>query len=297
MPRDLWLLQRGMCGFIAIAFAVSLDDGVLVGVQVEREGARAVLAKMRVGTGTASQPVQGLSLSGTLKRVSVGGSLAGTFRQYAIQIHIVLPESYLRREIATVESGTVTYDYGFRGGVLLNRVKASGPDMHFGGSWGPEQLDTEKTEFARFVLGCLGLDTPVMPLEFSVRPSGDGQRGTSTVLDVAGPRSFAAALHIDNHTHRPVMLSYMAPVRLPPATKAAGTAGPAGQAAGTISGPPAAEVRNVEIRFWDRRPVNGVYFPYRITKSAGNVTLEEIAFGKVVINPTIALEEFRNRVH
>jgi len=286
-----------MRGGIGLACAVSLDHGVFVGAQDEKEAARAVVAEMRAGTGggAGSKPVQALSLFGTLKRVFVGGSAAGTFQQYALQMYIALPASYLRREIARVESGTVTYDYGFRGEVLLNRVTASGPDMQFGGSWGPDQLDTEKIEFARFILGSLGLDTAVMPLEFKVRRSGEAQRGTSTVLDVTGPRSFAAALHIDTRTHRPAMLSYTAPTRLPPA-KAAKAAAPVVQAIGTISGPPAAELRDVEITFSDRRPVNGVYFPYRITKSAAGVTLEEIAFSKVVINPTIVPEEFRNRL-
>jgi hypothetical protein len=285
VPRHINALSIAIVVIIAISFHTS--GGARAGVtrQSDADRTHAVLAKTRAALGGDSrlQTVRGLSMSGRFERVHVGGTLAGTFRQYSLELSFTLPDIYLRQETTPMDSGTVTYVSGFRHNVLLNEVRTSGADMKFGGSWGPEQIDLERAEFARLVLAYLTLQTGPLPLQFlykGVAAGPDG--GNASVLEVTGPKDFAAKLYIDNRTGRPVMLSYLAMVHLPP------LGGPAsGQAKGNavMNGPSRPEMRDVELRLSDYKAVNGVYFPQRIIKSAAGVTLERTVITKIAVNP------------
>jgi hypothetical protein len=266
----------GTVAILAAALGV-WSDGRGVAAQADREKARAVLARVRTSLGVSRvEAVRALSMSGTFQRVFVGGSLAGTFQRFSLDVSVVLPDFYERRETATMGSGSVTYVSGFRGSVLLNDVQTAGADMKFGSSWGPEQIEVERTEFARLVLGCLTLETASLPLAFADAGTAAGPGGDATVLEVTAPRGFAARLFIDQRTNRPVMLTYKSTVHLPPA---------AGSAAGSASAPPPAEMREVELRFSDHRAVNGIYVPHRVVKRSAGVTLEETVLRSVVVNP------------
>lgn len=283
VPRDVRLSMARAATLLAVFAAPPFCDDVSSNAQSERDTAVAVLVKVRAAVAGRNglQSVGGVSLHGTLKRLVVGGTEAGTVREKALNITIVLPDSYLREETATLGSGTVTHTYGFRADKVLNAVRASGPDMNFGGSWGPEQLDIERAEFARLLLGSLALETSTFPVEFAHSSGAVAPSSPALVLDVTGPRGFAARLFIDKNTYRPVKLTYQAPVRLPPAVLPGKPMGPE-----ALTGPSPAETREVELRFSDHRSVKGIYFPHRIVKRVGDVTLDEIVCHKVIINPT-----------
>jgi len=185
-----------------------------------------------------------------------------------LEIRVLLPDHYLRIE----QTETIEQRWGFRGQDVLNAIKPLKPDVSVGGSWGPEQIKTERYAIARLVLGLLARPDMVPGL----RPTATGRSSVT----FEAPDGFAATLELDTTTHVPVRLRYRASVRLPP---------PPGQ---PIAGLPPSSDAEVTFTFDDRRAVAGVLLPHRVTTTAKDFTLSQLRFQKILVNPSLTSSDF-----
>jgi hypothetical protein len=258
-----------------------------------RQGADApetLLARAREAVGGQARlaRLQSLVLTGVLRALVVGGTEVGKVNTRRLEIKVRLPEDFLQSETRDFgEDGSVTHRYGLSGATLLNEVRTVGEGVHYGGSWGPDQLPVERARFTRLLLGSLALEGPLAPLRFADAGVAQHERRAVRVLRVTGPSGFDARLLLDATTFLPVALVYTASVRLPEPPKPGTDPGRP-----MVFTPPPAQRLEVVFSFGDRRLVGGLRFPHRLVKMAGGFTLEEIVIEKVVVNPPLTKKDF-----
>jgi hypothetical protein len=224
-----------------------------------------------LGSSKTIDAIAALTFKGRRESLLVGGTLSGKYQPSEIAITIRPPEYYLRAETRQLDGGAVTWLSGFSGDRLLNDVRTTGAGVQFGGSWGPDQLRTERAHAARLLLGILALDTPALPVRFGaeeVPPSADY---APCALVVSGGEDFDVRLQFSANSV-PRTLSYWDTVHLP---------GTPDADASSIGAPPAAKRLLVTLEFSDHRHVRGVLVPHRITRSAGGFVLEDAVFSDV----------------
>jgi hypothetical protein len=133
---------------------------------------------------------------------------------------------------------------------------------------------------------------PLLPLEFTYAGQAKTQDGkeTADVLDVKGPRNFAARLFLDQQTHQVLMLSY----ELNSPNRSVVKQNPRPADAPAQAEPESTEV---EVRWMasEHRKVNGLTLPHRLTRSVGGQLVEEIELQKVKVNPTLKPDRFEKK--
>ncbi len=148
------------------------------------------------------------------------------------EVAFELPERFMKKDVlANIGSAVITRTSGFNGDTPINIVDQPPPTggnvMVFkfssgGGAPGElvtsEQKDAQKKaelltsrqDFARLSLGILLASPAVYPLTFAYAGVAESPDGKADVLDVTGDGGFAVKLFIDQTTHLPLMLSWMA---------------------------------------------------------------------------------------
>lgn len=262
MMRDL-LVGSSLKALVVFAIASS----ALSAAQTRQSPPEAALASVREALGGAHvAEVKSLLLQGESQALNLANSQMSP--PTLLEIRVLLPEHYLRIDMTQ----TIERRAGFSGETVLNAIKPLKPDVNVSGSWGPEQIKTERYTIARLILGLLARTDMLQGL----RPAA----ANANSIAFEAPDGFAATLELDPSTRVPVRLRYRSFVRFPP---------PAGQ---PIMGPPPGTDADVTIAFSERRAVGGVLLPHRITTTAREFTLSDLRFHKIVVNPEFAREDF-----
>lgn len=302
-----------------------------------------ILAAVRGAFGgeTALAAVQTVSVEGTRSRAAQDG----TSQASAFSMAFAMPDKFVKQEVLAEMGGmTISRLSGFNGDGVIDTVdtppQMGGGVMMFragpgGGSDGertPEQaaedqaaaLLSSRHEFARLSLGMLGAASPAFPLEFSYVGVAESPDGSADMLDVTGAGGFAVRLFIDQQTHLPLMLSWMArePLAMvegggPQVVRMGGgggghaTAGSGGRGRAVTSGSAEdvakmredmdarlreadARRRVVEYRLFysDYKSFDGVRLPTRVQHMVDGQLTEELQFEDVKVNSTIDPKRF-----
>jgi hypothetical protein len=285
-----------------IALALSLG-GSTVAAQDSRAEAVLNAARQALGGAEKLAAIQGVSAKGTHHRSM--GEIQATGDT---QIEVTLPDKYLRSQTDQIFGNSVTIETGFDGEEPVQRSNSvgGGPNVVFRmagpGSPGAKaddpallkanQLRAQRADFTRLMLGWFAIAPAFMEATYSYAGVAESPDGRADVIDVKGRDNFAAKLFIDQHTHRPLMLTYMGvkPVVRVMRTTGGGHGAPAPTGAEESSKradqvardasqepPPLVEM---QLYFDDYRQVGGVWLPHHISRSINGETNEEIEFQK-----------------
>jgi hypothetical protein len=246
---------------------VLIGAGVLATTSVQTsQEAGALLKGARAAIGGESKlaTVRSLAFQGHTR--TLVGSTGKLSDPQVLDIRILLPDNYLRVE---------NHDWyetrsGFAASELLNSAKAIAPGSTFGASYGPEQITIERVTFVRLMLGMLAQTTTIIPLTL--------RHASAATAELGGPDGFSAFLDFDAKTRLPARLRYTGPVHFP-------------QPGSTM--PPAPQQAEIVWTFDDRRDVSGLKLPHRITRTSRDVTLEEMVFKTVRVNPPLSPNDFK----
>ncbi len=246
--------------------AISIASSVLAAAQRPQSASEAVASAREALGGTHVDAVKALLLQGESRALNLANSQMSP--PTLLEIRILMPDHYVRIE----RTESMERRSGFSGQTVLNAIKPLKPDVNVSGSWGPEQIKTERNTVARLLLGALVRSDMLQGLR-PVSASGH-------TIAFEAPDGFAATLELDAATRIPVRLTYRSFVRFPP---------PSGQ---PITGPPPGTDADVTVTFGERRAVAGVLLPHRITTTAKELALSELRFHKIVVNSGLTRDDF-----
>jgi hypothetical protein len=245
-------------------------------------------ARAAIGIGAGDAGPRSLRMTGTRWTSQVVGSdRTGVMRvleqEHPLQILCVLSDGYL--EIARHELFETRR--GFRRDRSILQTMPLAPDVQTSTGSPPIDLAPFRRSLARLAAGMLArVDTLPGLVVTAAGPNAvrldDGMN--------ADPRALAATLEIDPATKLPARLVWRARTRvLQPGAILGNASGAMG--AGPV-GPDAPE-ETLTMAFGDRRDVDGYRLPFRITLSTRGITLEEMRFDRIDVNPALTDEDFR----
>lgn len=261
------LTRSPLCRSSKAVVAFLTASSALAAAQARQSAPVAAFASAQEALGgTHVTGVKSLLLQGESQSLNLANSQMSSPR--LLEIRVLLPDHYLRIE----RTETTERRSGFSGETVLNAIKPLKPDVNVSGSWGPEQIKTERYTIARLLLGVLARSDMLQGL----RPAS----ASGNTITFEAPDGFAAILELDAATRVPVRLRYRSFVRFPP---------PAGQ---PIMGPPPGTDADVTVVFGERRAVAGVLLPHRITTTAKEFTLSDLRFHKIIVNPSFTRADF-----
>lgn len=186
-----------------------------------------------------------------------------------VEVRVLLPGHYLRIETADgYERRT-----GFAGRALLSEIRSGSSLERPPGDMTEGLVRAERSRLARLLLGSMLATSSDLWLSFRwAARSGEMSRdviGTVSTIDTGAPpvlevvaRQFYSRLHLSNR-FVPLRVDYEA----------------GGQTA-------------ISIAFGDRRPVDGLLWPHRITTSRDGETIDDLFLDEIVVNPPLTEEDF-----
>lgn len=142
------------------------------------------------------------------------------------------------------------------GGVTRRSGAAGATVLTAGGT-----LADERARFARFMLGTLAYAPPEPKLQFA--STGESAFPDTVALDVSGA-AFSARLVFDAESHVPMRLVFFGERQV-----------------------------SVVVSFANRRPVDGLDLPFRVTTQTPDRVLETLMFDDITVNANISESEFR----
>lgn len=332
-------MQKTLTARLLVATgAVVMTAGAMLFAQAG--DATKVMADMRKALGGEQKlaAVKTLSATGTTQRAMGETSLSGDY-----EMMVELPDKYFTKQaMGQTPMGAIAITAGFNGSGLIQDTELP-PQMAgmrtmitFGGASPnatPEQkaadqakaVISQKEEFTRMALGMFGASFAAYPVTFSYAGTADAPDGKADIIDVKGPADFAAKLFIDQKSHLPLMLSWMAKEPMVMNTSmGARPGGPGGGGAqvmtfggggaaggGRAGGTPEerekmmadlqarmkeaeAKRKTVEFRMFygEYKSVDGVQLPHHFQQAiAGNPTTE-VTIEKYKVNPKIDPKKF-----
>lgn len=194
-----------------------------------------------------------------------------------VELLFLLPDQYRQ----TLANPSMMSYHGFSGNAPLLGAKALQPNTHAdAGTPAPNFVGTQRTIAARLLFGILGDATGVM--------NANASAANANTLHLVGPNDFDCLLDLDPATGVPLRLRYTSTVPfLPPFDP---------NQKNWRSDP--AERAEVTVTFADRRMIDGVRLPFRITTTARSLAtgreniLEELRFERVLVNPPLTAADF-----
>lgn len=267
--------------------------------------AAAILSDMRQALGGAAMldGIRTLSIQGTSLRL-----FNGRGRPNDLEILAILPDHYLEVRRDNGSPGPidtrVTYYNGFRPGARIRRTDASIPFPPPPGPNTPEAIAERerigalhvRQEFARLALVLFGRAFDSYPLDLTfVGVAQEGGRSYE-VLDARAADGYVMRLAVDQHTHLPAVLSWVAQAEIITTTSSIVT---------TRNGevinqrddpppsppadPPAMTTRKLVLS--DFKTENGVTWPRTLKESSSGMS-QEITFRRIRLNLNIEPRRF-----
>jgi hypothetical protein len=256
------------------------------------------------------------ALGGDAKLTAIKSlTAAGHNNRGDVEIAIELPDKFLKKEVfAQVMDTSLARASGFNGAGLIDEmdtppampglvIRSGGP----GANADPAQRDATrarmtiaaKREFARLALGFFASSFSGYPLHLTAAGQADSPDGKADVLDVKSDDGFAARLFVSAQTHLPVMVTWMdkEPVIVTiggPAGPGRATTVPGPEGGGTFTQMSPEDRKTVEFRllYRDYEDVDGVKFPFTISRLVDGQPQESLTLEKVRINPKIDPRKF-----
>jgi hypothetical protein len=257
--------------------------------------------------GTALDAVRSLSATGTFRRTPPRHAPEGRPLTGDLQVHWQLPGQYKRIEARTSAEGA---GFGFVSAIdgevawMAPLGDPPRPEASEGGRPGPphsrpglpdgkarpdpwemrrRQIADERTR-SLLVLLLAGPSSD----DWILTSAGEAEtpEGRADVIDVSGPKGFAARLFVDQATHLPRALVYQDDRPRPPFP------GPPPAETGDLPSPPPGPVE-VVLHLGDYREVDGLLLPSQMSRSVGGATVDEWEITGWRVNPPLAAESFR----
>jgi hypothetical protein len=302
-----------------------------------------VLAAAREALGGDKQLAAITSLSATGHNARSNGQTSASSE---FEMAMSLPDKFMRKDVLGNFSGqTIARTRGFNGDGLIEamdtpQMSGGGGTMTFrsagpggvtstgpgAGAQSPEQLAearragvlAAKQDFARLTLGMFAASFDTYPVQFSYAGTADSPDGKADVIDVTGAGGFSAKLFVDQKSHLPLMLTWMAkePVSLSSTSGTSGTAAPSVQTfttgdvrgqrvtSGNLPKTPQelqdrlqeaqARARTVEYRLFygGYQTVDGVKLPTTFSRSIDGKATEALTIEKYKLNQKIDPRKF-----
>jgi hypothetical protein len=228
-----------------VFLGVLVAEGLTLG---QGSDAGRVLAAARDALGGEKKLTAVTSLTATGHNAQANGQ---TSVSRDFEMALVTPDKFMRKDTIGVMNGTpITRTSGFNGDGLVETLdtppmgggvflfKSAGPGGVTsigpgGGAHTPEQLAeihkagvlAAKQDFARLALGMFATSFEAFPLQFTYAGTAESPDGKADMVEVRGAGEFTATLFIDQKSHLPLMLSWMAkePISLSNPAGAPGT--------------------------------------------------------------------------
>lgn len=227
-------------------------------------------ARMAVGGGVVSK-VKSLVLKGHSRIINNDGALVGA----AVEIKMLLPDYYLR--VDTI--GSTQKVAGFANKTVLSAIRQNGTVEYPPAQLEKPILRNERLRADRFLLGALtyaGADRSLTIT--SIGRSGemiDPRQSARSAMTIdqshVEPNVFAvmgddlkARVEIDSATRMPVRMRF-----------------------------PAADNGEVLLSFEDRRPVDGLQMPFRVTMTERGQVIDELLLDQILVNPELGKGDFK----
>jgi hypothetical protein len=258
-------------------------------------------ARASLGGETALTRIRGLTATGSFQRQIGDRQVDGD-----LTIDFAWPDRMLRTEsMRPTGDATIVSTLGINGVRVIRdtRTIGGGPNLMLrvapGGS-GPDAEEqarrSQQAEMARLTLALL-VTAGSFPVEYAYGGEAEAADGRADVIDVNGAGSFAIRLFLDRTTHRPLLLQYrgIAP-RLMMQTRQSPSAADGRRLRDQdLPPPPAAEFAEIGLFLDDYRQVDGVFLPFRISRSVDQAPNEEWTFKTIRINPAFKADAFEGK--
>ncbi|HKX28688.1 MAG TPA: hypothetical protein VJ302_13400 [Blastocatellia bacterium] len=231
-----------------------------------------------IGGESVLTEIRSLSAGGNVRVVSGNREIRGE-----LKLKLLLPDRFMRTMSLTLGSKEITATEIVNG----DRVQADPlpitdlPAADPGASARERQV---RSEFYRFLIAVLPAPAWTSQFSYSFQREMKMKVGKFDLLSVKGPDGFAVWLYVDQRTHRPSMLSYLAPA--PPETGNQ-------QLNQDETGEPI--MINYQCVFSDYRHVGDLWLPHQMTRTADGRVIEEWRIHKYKLNPELKPGQFEKR--
>ncbi len=236
-------------------------------------------ARQAIGGEAKLGQLKSLVMQGTMRR-GFNGVTAKLSDPRPVEYRVLLPDNFL----CITGDEFIQQVEGFAGSVLLNEWKALKPGVQLNYSPNASELPGSQLRFARLVLGMLAETRTAVSLDVRVAPTAAG----ADTFSISAASGFAGYLDVDPASHVPLRVRYEQRVQFRrPLTPEEIKAG--------VMNPPDLKRETVEmaLTFEDRRMVDGVSLPFRITSVARGVMFEEIQLQRILVNPPLTVKDFK----
>ncbi|MDE3153926.1 MAG: hypothetical protein KGN76_02435 [Acidobacteriota bacterium] len=255
-------------------------------------------ARAALGGDGALSKVQALRVTGAVRRVAGEREIDGT-----LEVDLQRPDKYLQVETMNPMGDlTMTTKTGFNGDRLITSSEQHGgaPGMVFRMGGRPEDA-AGQARMVRGLHGDFNRDLVAWLIEL---PAGGDSRFTyvgraespdgsqADAIDATGPDGFTVRLYLDAKSGRPLMASWRGPSRQ---IRVMTQRGPRPEGGRTMPPPPpngAPPEADIQLFFSDYHRVDGLQFPFHISRSENGNTIEEWTIKKVEVNPTFPADLF-----
>lgn len=228
-------------------------------------------SRQAVGVEAVSK-LTSLILKGRSRFVGNDGALV----RGVVEIKLLLPDRYLRID----RVGDTEKVAAYAGTTVLSAIRANGNVSLPPAELVPKILRNEKLRVARFLLGAVTYVTADHLFTFSsigrgaalIDPRVSAKRSLSLdntsveplVANVVGDDNFVARFVVDSKSRAPARLVC-----------------------------PGADKNEIVITFEDRRPVDGLKLPFRVTTMTGKSLTDELLFDQILVNPELGKNDFK----
>jgi hypothetical protein len=275
MRRRTTLLLLALLGSTSALAQVPPASGVTSG-RTSLHTAELLLraARERLGGEAKLRGVKALALRGKARIKNWGSGPEALIS--SVELRVKLPDQYLRIDT----DGRFMRRTGFVGDTPINEIRILVGDGRASSS--PGDLVAERAECARLLLGLVADTRVVLPLQ----PRADPTLGTNSIR-LLGRDNFSAWLDFAPQTRMPLHVRYQE------MTAAPGAAAKSDPASGRSVMRPTLRLAEVTETFDDRRQTSGLWLPYRITRSAFGIVVEEILVDTIIVNPRLSAADFK----
>ena len=221
--------------------------------------------RQQLGGEASIEGLRGFVMKGVARTIDERGAPAVR----DVEIRVLLPDHYLRIETAEgFERRT-----GFAGRALLSEIRSGSSVERPPENLTASLVRTERSRLARLLLGSLlGTSSDLwLTFRWTARNAEMSREvlgtivsvdtGAPPILDVLG-KDFFSRLFL-NSRRVPIRLEYVA-----------------------------GERDAITMCFGDRRPVDGLLWPHRITTSRDGETIDDLFLDQIVVNPPLSAEDF-----